>query len=140
MSETAIKKSCCDALELAGYVVTRTAASGYRGRAMGCKKGTSDIHVTSKLGRAVWLEIKCSHREHASDGQIEFGERVKRLGAFFGVVWDPSMALDALRQADQLSGVPGVLWSSVQYVPRHDAPGLVASHAMPLMKAKRATP
>jgi hypothetical protein len=103
MSETGIKKAITDALEAAGYIVTRTAAGGYRGRTKGCKKGTLDLHVQVNNGRACWQEVKKDDKEKPTKEQREFAERVANLGAYVACVHDISGAIDAARKAEMVN-------------------------------------
>lgn len=100
VSETDIKKAITDALEAAGYIVTRTAAGGYRGRTKGCKTGTPDLHVIGSGGRSCWLEVKATKKDKATKEQEKFMEDARRKGAYAAVVRTPGEALDAMREAD----------------------------------------
>ena len=95
MSETDVKKAITDALEAHGYIVTRTTASGYRG----CKKGTPDLHVQGHHGRSVWLEIKATEKDKATQGQVAFIGKARSFGAYAAVVWTPEQAEKRMRNA-----------------------------------------
>lgn len=99
VSETDIKKAITDALEAAGYIVTRTAAGGYRGRTKGCKKGTPDIHVVIPGGRSCWMEVKASGKEKPTKAQVAFMDRARSQGAYACVVWNHSNAMRHVQQA-----------------------------------------
>ena len=100
MSETDIKKAITDALEAAGYIVTRTAAGGYRGRTKGCKTGTPDLHVIGSGGRSCWLEVKATPKDKATKEQEKFMVGARLKGAYAAVVRAPGEALSAMREAD----------------------------------------
>ena len=99
MSETDVKLAITKALEAAGYIVTRTAASGYRGRMQGAKKGTADVHVTGLFGRAVWLEVKKDDSEKPTVEQVAFILAVRKRGAYADCVCTPAEAISAVKKA-----------------------------------------
>ena len=105
MSETAVKKAITDRLEAHGYIVTRTAAGGYRGRTAGCKKGTPDLHVQGHHGRSVWLEIKATEKDKATREQVAFIEKARSFGAYAAVVWTPEQAEKRMRNAAEFRSV-----------------------------------
>ena len=99
VSETDIKKAITDALEAAGYIVTRTAAGGYRGRTKGCKTGTPDLHVIGSWGRSCWLEVKATKKDKATKEQEKFMEEARRKGAYAAVVRSADDALGTMHKA-----------------------------------------
>ena len=103
MSETDVKLAITKALEAAGYIVTRTAASGYRGRMKGAKKGTPDLHVIGFGGRSVWLEVKATEKDKPTKEQLDFFDAARSAGAYAAVVRTPDEAHFHVHSASGMS-------------------------------------